>query len=85
MSTPSTNAWIYAVAAVFFLGVGLRDLGLGGDPDLLDAAWELTFATANGLFVWLHRGGPAWTKPIGTALFAAGIAGALASIVLDAA
>ncbi len=85
MSTSPTPSWIYVVAAVFFLGVGLRDLGLGGDPDLVDAAWELTFSVANGLFVWLYRGGPAWTKPAGTALFAVGIAGALASIFLNGA
>ena len=82
MSTPSTNAWIYALAAVFFLGVGLRDLGLGADPEPLDAAWELTFAVANGLFFWLTRGGPVALKPVATALFAVGIAVALVSIFL---
>ncbi len=85
MSTTPPAVWIYVVAAVLFLGLGLRDLGLGADSNLFNAAWELTFAVANGLFVWLYRGGPAWAKPVGTALFAVGVAGAVASIFLDVA
>lgn len=82
-ATPS-SAWIYLVAAVLFLLVGVRDLGVGNDPNW-DAAWELTFAVANGLLFWYYRSGPAWTKTVGTVLFVVGIAGALASIFFDSA
>ena len=82
MSAPAPkNAWIYAVAAVFFLGVGLRDLGLGAERDVPNAVWELTFAVANALFLAFYRGGPAWLKPLATGLFTLGIGIALATIL----
>ena len=52
----------YAVLALFFLAVGVRDL-TGTPPDAFAAGWELAFAAANALFFWTFRGAPPWVTP----------------------
>ncbi|WP_412061243.1 hypothetical protein [Rubrivirga sp. IMCC45206] len=71
----------YAVLALFFLVVGVRDM-TATPPDALAAGWELAFAAANALFFWTFRGAPPWVKPAAVGLFVLGLAGAISSFVL---
>ena len=76
--TPRSNPMqggSYAVLALFFLAVGVRDL-TATPPNALAAGWELAFAAANALFFWTFRDGPPWVKPAAVGLFVLGIAGA---------
>ena len=80
-SRSSFGGGTYAVLALFFLVVGVRDL-TGEPPDSAAATWELMFAAANALLFWVFRGGPAWSRTLGYALFFGAVAAALADFFL---
>ncbi|PAP75416.1 hypothetical protein [Rubrivirga marina] len=71
----------YAVLALFFLVVGVRDL-TAEPPNASAASWELMFAAANALLFWAFRGGPPWVRTVAYGLFFGAVVAALSDIVL---